>query len=198
MIAAIILAAGQSRRMGRPKMVLPWGETTVIGKVVRLLAEAGAAPLVVVTGGARQEVEEALVGLPASPVFNPRFAEGEMASSLQVGLSALPEECQAALVVLGDQPQIELATVQGVMQRFRRTQSLLVVPSYHMHRGHPWLIARALWPAVLALKPGETMRDLLNAFAEQIDYLPVETATILHDLDTQEDYQRHRPPRTSA
>ena len=70
-VAAVVLAAGQSRRMGRPKLVLPWGDTTVIGRVVQALLEAGLNEIVVVTGGARRQVEAALAGLPVRPVFNP-------------------------------------------------------------------------------------------------------------------------------
>ena len=73
-VGAVVLAAGRSRRMGRPKMILPWGETTVIGQVVNVLLAAGVDDLLVVTGGAREDVESALVDMPVRTIFNPDFA----------------------------------------------------------------------------------------------------------------------------
>jgi molybdenum cofactor cytidylyltransferase len=179
--------------MGRPKMSLSWGGTTVIGQVVRTLSEAGLGEIVVVTGGAREEIEAALKGQEARLAFNPDYAEGEMARSLQVGLSALSEAAQAALVALGDQPQIETGIVQAVLNLFLENKADLVVPSYHMRRGHPWIVARSLWPEVLALKPPQTLRDFLNAKAGQIRYLPVDSPSVLMDLDTPEDYRKYSP-----
>lgn len=193
MIGAVILAAGQSQRMGRPKMTLPWGDTTVIGQVVHTLTTAGVEEIVAVTGGARQQVEQALADMGVRTTFNPRFAQDEMAFSLQVGLEALPEQVAAALVVLGDQPQMECEVVQAVIDAYHKTRALLVVPSYQMRRGHPWILARPLWKAVLALHPPQTLREVINAYARQITYLNVERDSILRDLDTAADYERDRP-----
>jgi molybdenum cofactor cytidylyltransferase len=195
MIAAIVLAAGMSRRMGEPKMVLPWGQTTVIGQVVNVLAQSGIDEIVVVTGGARDLVEAALQGFPARLVLNPRYIEDEMVYSLQAGLFALTEKVEATLVALGDQPQIESGVVQAVLDAYHLSKAALVVPSYKMRRGHPWLIARSLWPEVQNLLSGNTLRDLLNAHTEQLHYLDVKTSSILQDLDTPQDYQREQPKK---
>jgi len=192
-ISAVILAAGRSQRMGRPKMALPWGDTTVIGQVVQTLVQAEVKDILVVTGGYHQEVESALQGLPVRVVYNPRFAEGEMVSSLQTGLANLPEAADAALVVLGDQPKIQARVVSGVIAMYRAQHADLVVPSYQMRRGHPWLIDRRLWGEVQALGVQHTLRDLLQAHASEILYLPVETDSVLIDLDTPGDYERERP-----
>jgi molybdenum cofactor cytidylyltransferase len=198
-IAGVVLAAGMSRRMGRPKMILPWGQTTVIGRVVEVLHQAQVGEIYVVTGGAQEQVQAALGEVPAlqnqpvKMVFNPRFAEEEMASSLQVGLANLSDQVQAALVVLGDQPQIQVEVVQAILQVYQIRRPALVVPSYQMRRGHPWLIDRSLWGEVLALQPPRTLRDVLNAQGERISYLPVETDSVLRDLDTPADYAREHP-----
>jgi len=194
-IAAVVLAAGQSRRMGRPKMTLPWGDTTVIGQVVSVLHAAKVGPIVVVTGAARAQVEACLRGLPAQAVHNPRFAEEEMVASLQAGLQALPLQVDAALVVLGDQPQIETGVVRAVAQAYDEPPEppVLIVPSYKMRRGHPWLVGRELWQAILDLSPAETLRDFLNRHATRIHYLNLDTSSILADLDTIEEYNRQRP-----
>lgn len=192
-MAAVVLAAGLSTRMGRPKMVLPWGDTTVIAQVTRVLHSAGASPVCVVTGGVRDQVEAALQTEPVICVFNPHYAAGDMASSLQAGLAALPPDCPAALVALGDQPQIREAVVRQVLAAYRSSGALLVAPSYAMHRGHPWLIDRSLWGEVGALGPGETLRSIFDRHRAHLYYVEVDTSSVLRDLDTPEDYRRERP-----
>jgi len=192
-IGAIVLAAGLSQRMGEPKMVLPWGSTTVIGRVVQVLAQAGAGNILVVTGGAHEQVESALQGFSAQTVYNPRHMEDQMLFSLQIGLACLPAAFQAALVALGDQPQIQGSVVEAVLGAYRLSHSPLVVPSYHMRRGHPWLIDRSLWGEVITQQSPKTLRDLLNDHAGDIHYVSVDTDSILHDLDTQADYAHYRP-----
>ncbi len=196
MIAAIVLAAGLSRRMGRPKLSLPWRDTTVIGQVVAVLSAAGVAEILVVTGGARKEIETALRGTTARLVFNPRYEASEMIDSLQVGLTQLSPSVEATLVALGDQPQIQQSVVQAVLQAYEqaetRPSSALIVPSFQMKRGHPWLVARTLWPELSQIRPPETLRDFLDRHTREIFYLPVSTDTILRDLDTPEDYTREK------
>lgn len=192
-VGAVILAAGRSTRMGRPKIALPWGDTTVIGQVVRVLTSAGIGEILVVTGAARNEVRGAFQSLPVKELYNPDYPQGEMLSSLQVGLSTLGDHLDATLVVLGDQPQIQARVVTALVQEYASTDSSLVVPSFQMRRGHPWLLDRSLWPAVLALKRRETLRDFLNANQASIRYVSVDTSTILQDMDTPGDYQKYRP-----
>lgn len=202
-IAAVVLAAGRSQRMGQPKMILPWGDTTIIGQVVRTLALARLNEIVVVTGGARHEVEEALKDFPARTVYNPRYAEDQMAISLWMGLACLPSGIDAALIALGDQPQIQLEVIQQVLQGYQDSRAPLVFPSYHMRRGHPWIIARPLWKMLQkagspdaenpGVKPFQSLRDVLHAYADQIHYVDVDQDSILRDLDTPADYHRERP-----
>jgi molybdenum cofactor cytidylyltransferase len=192
--AAVVLAAGESKRMGRPKLVLPWGQGSVIGQVVHTLMEAGVNEIVVVTGGANLQVVTALSALPVRTLHNSDYAGGEMLSSCQIGLNALGLHITAALIVLGDQPQIEVGVVKSLLGVFEKDCPLLVVPSYQMHRGHPWLAARPLWPAMLALHAPQTLRDFFVQNAALITYVPVETDSILQDLDTPADYERFTRP----
>jgi molybdenum cofactor cytidylyltransferase len=195
-IGAIVLAAGLSSRMGVPKMALPWGDTTVIGQVVRVLSNAGLDEIIVVTGGAQDEVRQALQGLPVVEVYNPDHQKGEMLSSLQSGLSNLGNHLEAALVVLGDQPQIQERVVKALIKVYTSDRSPLVVPSYQMRRGHPWLLGRSLWPVVLELKRPDTLRDFLNEHQTSIQYVTIDTPTILQDLDSPADYHKYRPGRS--
>jgi molybdenum cofactor cytidylyltransferase len=191
-ITAIILAAGQSRRMGQPKMLLPWGGITVLGKVIETLQAAGLEDLVVVTGGAREQVE-AIVGGSAQVVFNVGYSNSEMLGSIQCGLGAIKPEAQAALICLGDQPQVRVGSVQVILQEYESTGASLIVPSYQMKRGHPWLVARELWNEILEMRSPESPREFLNHHAKEIKYINVDTPSILADLDTPEDYLKSRP-----
>jgi len=194
-IAALILAAGQSRRMGQPKMLLPWGESTVLQTVLAAFRAAGVDKIVVVTGALHDSIT-ALVGSTAHTVFNPEYASGEMLSSMQCGLRHLlaeAAEAEAVLIGLGDQPQVQARSVEAVCAAFRQSGASLIVPSFQKRRGHPWLVARPLWEELLALAPSQTPRDFLNAHADQIQYVDVDTPTILADLDTPEDYLKSRP-----
>lgn len=193
MIAAIILAAGQSKRMGQPKMLLPWGAMTVIEQVVATFRNAGVEEIVVVTGGARVQVESLIERFQIRTVHNPGYETGEMLSSLQFGLSAMSSQVEAALIGLGDQPQVQEPTVQRLRQAFLERGSRLLVPSFQRRRGHPWLVARPLWNELLGMKTPESPRDFLNRHAGEIDYVEVNTPTILADLDTPEDYRKSRP-----
>lgn len=193
MISAIILAAGQSRRMGQPKMLLPWGKLTVIEQVITTFLNAGVEDLVIVTGGAHDRVEKIIAPYPVRSVYNEKYANGEMLSSLQCGLRAMSAQAQATLIGLGDQPQVQEASVRRVCKAYRENNSSLVVPSYQRRRGHPWLVARLLWDELLQVHPPQSPRDFLNSHADEIHYVEVDTSSILADLDTQEDYHRSHP-----
>jgi len=198
MIATIILAAGQSKRMGQPKMLLPWGNVTVIEQVIHIFAVAGMEDILVITGGAHERVQEIIVkshtNFPVRSVYNKDYESGEMLSSIQCGLRDLTEKgIEAAIIGLGDQPQVEASSVRRVCEAFRQTRSPLVVPSYRMRRGHPWLAARSLWDEILSLRPDQTPRDFLNAHAEDVHYVEMDSPSILSDLDTPEDYRVARP-----
>jgi molybdenum cofactor cytidylyltransferase len=208
MITAIVLAAGESKRMGRPKMLLPWGDSTVLGRVLAVLRAAEVDDILVVTGGAREQVEAIAREHDAPTIFNADYARGEMLSSIQAGLRFLAsplslkgrgaggegqDEAEAALLVLGDQPQLEERSVRAVVGAYRTSKADLVIPSYQMRRGHPWLAARPLWSEILQMQSPQTPRDFLNRHAAQIEYVIVESRSVIEDLDTPEDYLKSRP-----
>src|SRR5574342_147037 len=123
MISAIILGAGQSTRMGQPKLLLPWGKVTILEQVISVFARAGVEDIVVITGGAQERIQEIILKCseeyPARSVFNQAFEKGEMLSSIQCGLRVLADAATgAALIGLGDQPQVEERTVRSVHDTF--------------------------------------------------------------------------------
>ncbi len=186
-ISALILAAGKSVRMGQPKMLMPWGNTTVLGKVIETLQSTGVKDIIVVTNSKIA---------PKVTSYNLRVAlndNGEMLESIQLGLQAQKPSAEATLICLGDQPQVEEENVHKVCEGFRQSKSLLVVPSYQMRRGHPWLVARELWNDVLTLHAPKSMRDFLNTHKDEIHYVECDSPSILQDLDTPTDYLKYKP-----
>jgi molybdenum cofactor cytidylyltransferase len=192
MITALILAAGVSKRMGQPKILMPWGKTTVFGKIIETLKEARIENIVVVSGEIMEKLQ-AEYGADIRFIYNEDFANGEMLTSIQVGLMSVSTDQGAALIVLGDQPQILADTINIITDEYQKTNYPIIVPSYNMHRGHPWLVDRGYWDEILSLRPPETMRSFLNSKHEIIDYVTVTTPTILQDIDTREDYEQYRP-----
>lgn len=188
MIPAIVLAAGLSRRMGRFKLTLPWGETTVIGQVIATLEAGGITQIVVVTGHRAAEIKATIPRTIVHIVYNPHYATGEMLSSIQAGVRELTgRDWKAALLCLGDQPQMQVATVRAILAAGAEDDwSRIVIPSYRRRAGHPILLPAWLWPEILAHTG--TLRDVLTGHRAVTHYLAVDTPTVLADLDTPEDY----------
>jgi molybdenum cofactor cytidylyltransferase len=151
-----------------------------------------------VTGGAQAEVKEALAGFPVRLVHNALYEKDEMLTSFQCGLRAMGDDCGAVLVCLGDQPQIENSVVLRILDLYRQTESGLIIPSFQMRRGHPWLLARTYWEEVLSMGSDQSLRDFLNRHQSEIQYLAVDTPAVLMDLDTPEDYRASSPGMTDS
>ncbi len=194
----IVLAAGCSSRMGRPKMTLPWGGSTVLARVLETLAIAmGGRPAsaIVVTGGDGEAVGaevarlEAARRLGAACVANPDYRNGEMMDSLAAGLRSLPPGTGRALIALGDQPQLSAAAAAAVIEAAERSDAPIVAPVHGGRRGHPWAVSAGLWPELAA---AHTARAFLGSREGLIEECPAD-ATVLKDLDSPEDYERERP-----
>jgi len=200
-IWAAVLAAGESRRMGTQKLLLPFGDTTVVGAAVRAAGASGVDRVLVVLGADRDAVRAELEkgrssGRPAEPP-NPHklvFAVNEdyhsgMLSSVQTGFGALPPDAEAAVVMLGDQPFLPAAVVDAVIAAYRARGKGIVIPTFQGRRGHPVLIDLKYRAEVLGLDPADGLRRLMRAHPEDIHEADVADANILRDLDTPEDYQ---------
>ncbi len=191
-VAAIVLAAGLSSRMGTFKVLLPWGRETVLEVIIRRLYMSRLDHIVVVTGHQADRVSRVAGGLGVTTVHNPDFANGDMLTSLQAGLRALDSRYEACLVVLGDQPQVQGRVIADLLNTYAEGRGSIVAPSYERRRGHPILIGRQHWPALLDLPPGSAPRDVINARADEIAYVTVSDDSILRDIDTPEDYETAR------
>lgn len=192
-IGCILLAAGKSSRMGQSKIVLPWGGSTIISTILNAYIAAKVSEIVVVTGGYRELVEKEISHFPVKVAFNRDFENGEMADSVKTGLRALASDCQAVFIALGDQPKISSNDLLGMIDQYQDQHGPLIIPSYSMRRGHPWLVPQSMFQELLELQPPKTLRDFINGHSEEISYYLVKESDILTDLDTPEDYQKNKP-----
>lgn len=187
-IAAILLAAGKSQRMGSCKQLLPLGGTTVIGRCLDTLLKGGVSEIVVVISEAGQSVAEAVSSCPVSIVVNPD-AGGDMASSIRAGRDALSSAANAVLICLCDYPLVSAATIADLIGQHQSQPGRIVIPCCEGKRGHPLLFPRTL---LNRLAPGMILRDLVGGHAQQISHIETGDPGILIDMDTPEDYRRIR------
>jgi len=183
--------------MGQPKMLLTWGNTVVIQKVVSTLLDGGVSLPVIVTGRAAEDIKRAVQSQPVIWVHNPNYETTEMLQSLQIGLRSIPDGATAFLIVLGDQPQIETDVIRQITAEFNAHHPAIIIPSYQFRRGHPWLVNRNLLTEMLELPEEATLRQFLNAHSGSITYLNVDNPSVLMDLDTPAEYERQKPPDTN-
>ena len=206
-LAAVVLAAGSSRRMGRDKLLLPWGRATVLEATITNLRLAGIARPLVVTPDGAAHLDAMVRDLGAEAVGNPAAEAGEMLGSLQRGLTALPATAEAVLVLLGDQPMIGPEVIRAVLDAGWRAaagsvgrgaggsglEQVLVVPEYEGRWGHPVLFGRDHLPDLLALPTDGRPRDLLLRRRDGLTLVRLDAVEILADLDTEADYLRWAP-----
>jgi molybdenum cofactor cytidylyltransferase len=190
-IAAVILAAGASSRMGRPKQLLDWGGRPLARAAAETALAARLAPIVAVVGAARAEVEAALADLPLQVVANPDYAAGQ-STSLRAGIAALDPDADAVVVLLGDQPFVTAAIVERLVAEWHASQASIVAPVYAGQRGNPVLFARAVFPELLAIQGDQGARSALAADPSRIHAVVFDDPRPLADIDTLEDYERLR------
>ncbi len=191
LFSAVVLAAGLSTRMGRSKPLLPIGDSSLIAAIVTTLARSDLGEIIVVTGHEAEAVAGAVKGLPARPVFNPDYAEGEMISSVQTGLRASDPASRGALICLGDQPEISRRTLALLKRELEEMKDdAILLPAFEGRRGHPIAVPRSVWPAVLAVSLQGSLRDVIHDPEIMVRTVDVENDSILRDMDTPEDYRR--------
>ena len=204
-VTAVVLAAGESRRMGRNKLLLPWGETTVLGQTLDNVRASAVHNVMVVTGHEREQVEAVVrrqspvfgassdLAVPSLPAINNAdYAKG-MLASVQTAIDALPPAIDAILVVLGDQPMVGPETINRLLVAYAATPAGLIAPISGGRRGNPVLIDRRYFAELLALPADAAPRALLARYPDDVLAVPVADDAVLHDLDLPEQYARFRP-----
>lgn len=189
MIAAILLAAGESRRMGQPKPLLPFRGGTLIEHMARELARSEAGQVVVVLGHEAEHVRATLAGLPVRVAVNDEYRQG-MLSSVRRGLRSIPEASEAVLVGPVDQPGLTSGIVNTLIHAWRSSGKGLAVPVYKGRRGHPLLFSARYVPEVLSGFDAVGLRGLLQRHADELLEVPFDDPAVLGDADTPEEYRR--------
>jgi len=186
-IWAIILAAGESKRMKVPKMLLPFHGKTMIEKVVENVAGSEVFRTLVVVGAFRDEILGAISHTGVSSCYNENYRNG-MLSSVKCGFRNLPALYDAVVVLPGDQPFIEPDVINSLIEAHRKTGKGIIIPVYRKKRGHPVLISSKYRDAVGSLNENEGLRSLSLLFKEDVSEVKTSSPGILKDFDTKEDY----------
>src|SRR5581483_1757061 len=184
-IAAIVLAAGQSRRMGTiNKLTIDIDGKPMLRRVVEAVVSSSAKPVIVVTGHERQQVEAALAGLSVETVFNPDYAEG-LSTSLKRGLMSLPATVDGAVICLGDMPLVRAQDLDQLVSALNPVEGrAIVVPTRRGKRGNPVVIGKAFFAELAAIDGDIGARDVIAAHPEQVAEVEMGGDGVLTDIDT--------------
>jgi molybdenum cofactor cytidylyltransferase len=186
-VAAIVLAAGRSTRMGAAnKLLADIGGAPMVRRVVQAALASRARPVLVVTGHEGSEVAAALSGIDVARVSNPDYATG-LASSLKAGLRALPVHCAGVLIVLGDMPRVGAAHLDTLIAAFEGSKGKAIIVPVHLgRRGNPVLWPAKHFPALLRLEGDAGAKRLLAAYPGDVREVDLATDAIFADVDTPE------------
>ena len=191
MISGLLLAAGESRRMGSPKALLRYQGQTFIERICSAFLTAGVDELIVVLGARAEELRGALPAHPAlRTVVNSRYFQGQL-SSLMVGVGALSPDSEAAVVNLVDHPLVSAATIKALIDSFRAAPLPILVASCQGKRGHPVLFSSHIYGEILAAPLDQGAKVVVRKDPSRVRELSLDDPGILADIDTPEDYQRY-------
>jgi molybdenum cofactor cytidylyltransferase len=190
-VAAVILAAGGSSRFGSPKQLLPWKGKTLLEHVVDTVLESSVQETIVVLGHKAKRLGELISDRHLSIVSNEDWEAGQ-SSSVQAGIQALPENCDACLFLLADQPKVTAELMDQVLTRYRQTLAPIVAPVHAGRRGNPVLFDRGLFPELLEMTGDEGGRQVMQHHRREMEEVEVEDPDLFLDIDTVEEYERAR------
>ncbi len=189
-IAALIVAAGLSSRMGDFKPMLPLGESTIIRTVIGKLKSVGCQSIVLVTGHRAAELERHVADLDVLTVKNPEYVVSDMFSSVKLGLRALPEATAQLFFLPGDIPLFSPDTLLAMKMEMAKTKREVVIPVHEGRRGHPLLISRTIVPEILDYRGEMGLKGALARLNERSAFLEVRDAGVTLDADRPEEYRR--------
>jgi molybdenum cofactor cytidylyltransferase len=191
--AALVLAAGGSARLGRPKQLEPWSDSTLLGTVLHVVESANFEERFVVLGAALEEVLAAIDFTGWTVVENPEWSDG-LASSLRVGVDAILRltRAEAIAIFLGDQPDVDPSVLESLLAFHRTSKKHVVVPKYRYEWGNPVIVAKPIWPRLMSLEGDAGAMQLFKAHPDWVDEVWFE-ARLPRDVDTERDIEDLRP-----
>ncbi len=196
-IAAIILAAGRSSRMGEHKLLLPVGGRPLLAWSLAAVCASQARPIILALGRAAAEVSSRLPPGPYTTVVNPRFEEG-MGTTLALAVTRLPSDVIGAVVTLGDQPFMSAQAIDAVLAAAREHPDTIAMGASGARRGHPVYLPRRLFSELAALSGDEGARAVIARERDRIALIPLPDEHVFLDVDTPEDYERAKAVAQSS
>jgi molybdenum cofactor cytidylyltransferase len=190
MISAILLAAGQSKRMGKLKQLMPFGKSTIVEQAVDNLLGSAVDEVIVVVGYKAEDVMKAIVVKPIKLVINPDYKQG-MGTSIIAGLKSVQSRTQGVMLALGDQPLVNSQTINRLIEEFYNHDKGIAVPTYQDRRGHPIIFAMKYKEQLLKLSGDVGGRQIIEDHPDDVLEVAVDSKSVIADFDTTDDYQAY-------
>jgi molybdenum cofactor cytidylyltransferase len=193
-ISAVLLGAGESRRMGFDKLSLPWGRRTLLEHCFETLLRSEVHELVVVLGTRNKGIRNLFQGRKVRIVINP-FSKLGMGSSIRRGLREIRPDCHGILIALGDQPLLKTRTINALIRTFNQAKGGIIIPSFRGTRGHPVIFHRRFKRELLNLKGDVGGRSIIEGHPGDVRVVPVKSIGVIKDVDT---WSAYKPPILAA
>jgi molybdenum cofactor cytidylyltransferase len=187
MISAILLAAGESNRMGQPKQLMPFGQSTILEGTIDNLLNSAVSETVVVLGYREEEVQKTIAGKPVKIAINPDYQQG-MSASIIAGLKQIDKRARAILIALGDQPFVNSQTINSLIEAFIANKRGIIIPVYQGRRGTPVIFAIRYKGELFNLKGDVGGREIIKRHPNDVLEVMVNCEGVLLDIDTMENY----------
>jgi len=191
MLSAILLAAGESKRMGEPKQLMPLGSSTMVEQAIDNLLNSAVNEVIVVLGYKAEEITKTIAAKPVKIIVNPNYRQG-MSTSIIAGLILVDRQAQAVMLALGDQPSVDSQTINQLIEEFYNHDKGIAVPTYQGRRGHPIIFDIKYKPKLLELKGDIGGRQIIQHHPDDVLEVAVDSESVIADIDTRADYQSQR------
>ena len=195
MVSAVILAAGKSERMGQPKLLMPWGRSTILEQTLDNLLSSRVSEAIVVVGHKAEEVIKTIADRPVRIATNPTYQQG-MSTSIITGLNLVDDSTKAVMLVLADQPLVDTEIINNLIEEFAEHNKGIVIPTYQGRRGHPVIFSIKYKGELLGLKGDIGGRQIIKQHPDDILEVAVDSPSINIDIDTASDYAQIIRPQT--
>jgi molybdenum cofactor cytidylyltransferase len=188
MISAILLGAGESKRMGVDKLSLPWGRKTVLKHCFETLLQSEVREVVVILGIRNKGIKHLFQGPKSKVIVNP-YSDKGMSTSIKKGIQGIHPNSNGILIALGDQPFLKTRTINALIRAFGQGKDGIIIPSFRRRRGHPIIFHRRYKEELLNLKGDVGGKSIIEEHPEDVRVVPVKSIGVVKDIDTWQDYK---------